>query len=75
MGHHTGLDGERKRFRHHSKAIAYGLRGVARRRGMVQNCISIQGRRDEMLELLFVFQDVEDPRRGNAKRHDLPETL
>ena len=28
-----------------------------------------------MRELLLVFQDVEDPRRGNAKRHDLHETL
>ena len=28
-----------------------------------------------MRELLFVFQDVEDPRRGNAKRHDLHEML
>ena len=28
-----------------------------------------------MRELLFVFQDVEDPRRGNAKRHDLHEAL
>ncbi len=28
-----------------------------------------------MRELLVVFQDVEDPRRGNAKRHDLHETL
>ena len=26
-----------------------------------------------MRELLFVFQDVEDPRRGTAKRHDLHE--
>ena len=28
-----------------------------------------------MRELLFVFQEVEDPRRGNAKRHDLHEML
>ena len=28
-----------------------------------------------MREILSVFQDVEDPRRGNAKRHDLQETL
>ena len=28
-----------------------------------------------MRELLVVFQDVEDPRRGNAKRHDLHEML
>ena len=28
-----------------------------------------------MRELLFVFQDVEDPRRGNAKRHGLHDAL
>ena len=28
-----------------------------------------------MQELLSIFQDVEDPRRGNAKRHDLNEML
>ena len=28
-----------------------------------------------MRELLVVFQEVEDPRRGNAKRHDLHEML
>ena len=28
-----------------------------------------------MRELLVVFQDVEDPRRGNAKRHDPHEML
>ena len=28
-----------------------------------------------MRELLVVFQDVEDPRSGNAKRHDLHEVL
>ena len=28
-----------------------------------------------MREILSVFRDVEDPRRGNAKRHDLQETL
>ena len=28
-----------------------------------------------MRELLLIFQDVEDPRRGNAKRHDLHELL
>ena len=28
-----------------------------------------------MRELLFIFQDVEEPRRGNAKRHDLHEML
>ena len=28
-----------------------------------------------MRELLVVFQDVEDPRRVNAKRHDLHEML
>ena len=28
-----------------------------------------------MREILCVFQDVEDPRRGNAKRHDLQEAL
>ena len=28
-----------------------------------------------MRELLFVFQDVEDPRRDNAKRHDLHDML
>ena len=28
-----------------------------------------------MREILSVFQDVEDPRRGNAKRHDPQETL
>ena len=28
-----------------------------------------------MRELLLIFQEVEDPRRGNAKRHDLHEML
>ena len=28
-----------------------------------------------MLELLAIFQEVEDPRKGNAKRHDLHEML
>ena len=28
-----------------------------------------------MRELLSIFQEVEDPRRGNAKRHDLHEML
>ena len=28
-----------------------------------------------MRELLFVFQDVEGPRRDNAKRHDLHDIL
>ena len=28
-----------------------------------------------MREILSIFQDVEDPRSGNARRHDLHEVL
>ena len=48
---------------------------AAPRAGWCRIGISTQGERGGVRELLTIFQRVEDPRRGNAKRHDLHEVL